>query len=148
MFEVKTILVTTDLSPGSAKAAAPAETLAAKLGAKLILLHVFEPFLPGSGHPVMPIDVDVVNQGSRERATRELEKLAGEHFRSKPETVVLQGSPRTEIVEFARERGVDLIVMATHGRGFVSHAILGSTTERVLRRAPCAVLVVRDEKPE
>jgi nucleotide-binding universal stress UspA family protein len=49
-----------------------------------------------------------------------------------------------EIVRLAEERQADLVVMATHGRGFISHAILGSTAERVLRRAPCPVLIVRE----
>jgi nucleotide-binding universal stress UspA family protein len=50
-----------------------------------------------------------------------------------------------EIVRLAKERGADLIVMATHGHGFFTHAFLGSTTDRVLRRASCPVLVVRDD---
>ena len=48
----------------------------------------------------------------------------------------------------AEERGVDLIVIATHGRGFISHALFGSTTERVVRRALCPVLTVRAHGPE
>jgi nucleotide-binding universal stress UspA family protein len=48
-------------------------------------------------------------------------------------------------VKFAEDNAIDLIVMATHGRGFFSHAILGSTTERVVRRATCPVLTVRDQ---
>jgi nucleotide-binding universal stress UspA family protein len=52
------------------------------------------------------------------------------------------GVPHLEIVRAAEERHADLVVMATHGRGFFSHAFLGSTTERVIRRAPCPVLVV------
>ena len=55
------------------------------------------------------------------------------------------GVSHVELCRLARDRGIDLIVMATHGRGFVSHAIMGSTTERVLRRASCPVLVVRDD---
>lgn len=54
------------------------------------------------------------------------------------------GIPHVEIAHLADECGADVIVMATHGRGFISHALLGSTTERVLRQAPCPVLVVRD----
>ena len=46
------------------------------------------------------------------------------------------GVPHAEIVRLATERNVDVIVMATHGRGFISHAMMGSTTERVLRRPP------------
>jgi nucleotide-binding universal stress UspA family protein len=60
------------------------------------------------------------------------------------EPLVAMGTPHVEIVRLAEEQGADLIVIATHGRGFISHAILGSTAERVLRRSPCPVLVVRD----
>ena len=56
----------------------------------------------------------------------------------------LQEKTRIEL-KSGRELEADLIVMTTHGRGFFSHAILGSTTERVVRRAPCPVLVVREE---
>ena len=64
------------------------------------------------------------------------------------EVTVADGIAHLEIVRIAEERQVDMIVMATHGRGFISHALMGSTTERVLRRAPCPVLVVRDAPAE
>jgi nucleotide-binding universal stress UspA family protein len=60
------------------------------------------------------------------------------------ETRVTSGTPHLEIVRLAQKLKIDLVVMATHGRGFFSHAILGSTTERVIRRVSCPVLVVRD----
>ena len=77
-----------------------------------------------------------------------LAELVDQRFAGRAEVVteVPRGSPHIEIVRLAEERGADLIVMATHGRGFISHAILGSTTERVVRRAPCPVLVIR--RPE
>ena len=70
-----------------------------------------------------------------------------EHFLKhvEAEPLVAFGIPHKEIVDLAGKRSVDLIVMATHGRGFITHALFGSTTERVLRRAPCPVLTVRDQ---
>jgi nucleotide-binding universal stress UspA family protein len=56
---------------------------------------------------------------------------------------VAYGRPFAEIISFAREKQVDLIVMGTHGRGAIAHVLLGSTTEKVVRKAPCAVLTVR-----
>jgi nucleotide-binding universal stress UspA family protein len=53
------------------------------------------------------------------------------------------GTPASAIIEFAGGRGVDLIVMGTHGRGGMSHLLLGSVAERVVRTAPCPVLTVR-----
>ena len=58
------------------------------------------------------------------------------------EVVILQGTVHEEVIRLARERKVDLIVVGMHGHGFLSHALAGSTAERVLHRAPCPVLVV------
>lgn len=64
------------------------------------------------------------------------------------ETESLQrlGTPYKEIIKVAREREVDLIVIATHGHSGLNHFLLGSTAERVVRLAPCPVLVVRQEE--
>jgi nucleotide-binding universal stress UspA family protein len=59
-------------------------------------------------------------------------------------THILHGSPWDQIVEFARDKQVDLIVMGTHGRTGIGHALIGSVAERVLRRAPCPVMVIRE----
>ena len=53
-------------------------------------------------------------------------------------------SPATEIVNYARRNGIDLIVMGTHGRGAIAHLLMGSVAERVVRTAPCPVLTVRN----
>ena len=60
------------------------------------------------------------------------------------ETVVLHGSPSVEIVNLATERHADLVVMGTHGRTGLQHALLGSVAEKVTRKSPCPVLVVRE----
>jgi nucleotide-binding universal stress UspA family protein len=58
------------------------------------------------------------------------------------------GSPTLEIVEMARSLPADLIVISTHGRTGLKHVVLGSVAEHVVRRAPCPVLVVREEEHE
>jgi len=78
-------------------------------------------------------------------ARTELEKLA-EEARARGvnvRQVVVQGKPSAEIVRFAEDEKVDLIVLGTHGKGMLDHALFGSTTERVIRRAPCPVLSCR-----
>ena len=64
------------------------------------------------------------------------------------EIVMSEGAPFSEIVRAAREHGSDLIVIATHGRTGLKHALLGSVTEKVVRKAPCAVLTIRDAEQE
>jgi nucleotide-binding universal stress UspA family protein len=62
------------------------------------------------------------------------------------DTEILFGKPFVEILKFAKEENADLIVMATHGRGAISHLLMGSTAEKVVRKAPCPVLTVKHPK--
>jgi universal stress protein A len=55
------------------------------------------------------------------------------------------GSPFQEIVRYAVEQAIDLIVIGTHGRGPIGHMLLGSVAEKVVRKAPCPVLTVREQ---
>jgi nucleotide-binding universal stress UspA family protein len=78
-------------------------------------------------------------------AKTELAKLAGE-AKEKGVAVtelVAQGKPSAEIIRYAADHEVDMIVLGTHGKGMLDQALFGSTTERVVRRAPCPVLTVR-----
>ena len=59
------------------------------------------------------------------------------------EGVILSGNPSAEIVKFAEEETIDLIVMATHGRSGVEHLLMGSVAEKVLRKSPCPVMTVK-----
>ena len=61
---------------------------------------------------------------------------------------IARGEPFVNIVRYARDNEIDLIVMGTHGRGAVKHMLLGSVAEKVLRKAPCPVLTVRDPEQE
>jgi nucleotide-binding universal stress UspA family protein len=146
MTDLRTILVTTDLSETSKKAFPMARMLAGKFGSKIVLVHVDD--LSASlflGYTeFVAVEVNAIVERQRQDARRQVERLAADELGGGVEPRVAIGTPHLEIVRLAEEIGADLIVMATHGRGFVSHAILGSTTERVVRRAPCPVLVVRE----
>ena len=75
-----------------------------------------------------------------------MEKFGAEHLSGmkKPAiTHVAYGRPFAEIIAYAREHAIDLIVMGTHGRGAIAHVLLGSTTEKVVRKSPCPVLTIR-----
>jgi nucleotide-binding universal stress UspA family protein len=148
MKDLKTILLTTDLSDVSKKAVEAAATLARKFDAKIIVVHVGDLIPPHMEQYWAPGDLVTIKNEAFERARAELADFAAQNlWDSIPvELVVPLGVPHVEIVSLAEKRGVDLIVMAPHGRGFVSHWIMGSTTGRVLRHAPCPVLVVRDKE--
>jgi len=83
-------------------------------------------------------------------AQRRLEEAVPqvERDRQATELVACVGEPHREIVRFADERGIDLIVMGTHGRGGMAHLLLGSVAEQVVRTAPCPVLTVRHPERE
>jgi len=145
VYEIRTILLTTDFSDTSLKALDPARALAGRFGSRIALVYVEEDRLPPLVVEYMAVGVEDVLHQQVDRAKVRLEEFAREHFAGVEgvEPIVAVGTPHVEIVRLAEEKKVDLIVMATHGRGFISHAILGSTAERVMRRAPCPVLIVR-----
>jgi nucleotide-binding universal stress UspA family protein len=62
------------------------------------------------------------------------------------ETQVMRGVPYEEILKFSRDKGIDLIIMGTHGRSGLDRVIFGSTAEKVVRNAECPVLTVRSQK--
>ncbi len=96
--------------------------------------------------PVAPAIDDLV-RGAEMR----MERLATTHLadlESRLTTSVCAGRPFAEIIGYARRESIDLIVMATHGRGAIAHVLLGSTTEKVVRKAPCAVMTIRNVAEE
>jgi nucleotide-binding universal stress UspA family protein len=144
MSAFETILLTTDFSALSRRAVGPALSIAERFDSKVLVLYVVEDRLPPFVDEYTGISMEEILQAHTDRARREMERFVDQNLpgRDGVETLVVAGMPSTEVVRVAEERGVGLIVMATHGRGFVSHALFGSTTERVLRRSPCPVLTV------
>lgn len=145
MTQFRTILLTTDFSKTSLGAVEPARLLARTFGARVIVAHVGATLVPDFQVQSYAVDLEEIQKAANAAARRELERFAAAHFPGEEVELALPiGIPHVEIVRLAEERGADLIVMGTHGRGFISHAILGSTTERVLRHAPCPVLAIRN----
>ena len=145
--EINRTLVTTDFSETSQTAFSLARQVAAKFDTEIVLLHVLDAKLPPLILEPSGVSAGESEQQRVEGAAAQLEEFAA-LLGNDVETTVTTGIPHAGIVKFAEDNAIDLIVMATHGRGFISHAILGSTTERVVRRAPCPVLTVRDTSPE
>jgi nucleotide-binding universal stress UspA family protein len=138
------ILVPVDFSDSSQVAMSKACDLARDFDAEVHLLHVVE-FVSAVHHPMTqlgPLHQQVLFQ-LKAAATEELQKLPPTEFGPKRVVrAVRTGHPTSEIAAYAREKGMDLIVMGTHGRTGVSHFMLGSVAERVVRVAHCPVLVV------
>lgn len=147
----KHILFCTDFSAYAAAAFGTAVDLAARYGAALSILHVFQE--PGE---VAEFEVSS-NSGTdwpREAhlaATDRESKLAA--LKAEAERTVgavsvklLRGKPQLEIARYAREIGADLAVISSHGLSGIEHALFGGTAEKIVREIPCAVLVVKPAK--
>jgi len=141
--ELKRILLPTDFSAESAQAFPYAVWFARQFGASITLVYVVPTTLPAElSH------IGIVLE--EKRLAKEAETtLAKVRDRELPvdvavENIVLSGGPYYEICKTAGALGIDLIVMSTHGHTGLKHALLGSTTERVVRDAPCPVLTVRE----
>jgi nucleotide-binding universal stress UspA family protein len=145
----KRICCPIDFSDASRAAMEMAADLSRRFGADLVLLHAYP--VPGYTFP----DGSVVAspkmlQDLAEGAQRHLEEWRGEAERlgaPRVATAKSAGDAAKEIVSFARDEGVDLLVLGTHGRSGLEHALMGSITERVLRKAHCPVLTVRPPAP-
>jgi nucleotide-binding universal stress UspA family protein len=139
----RTIVVPTDLSEPSRQAVRHAAELVERVGGRIVLVHVVEDRLPAMILAHTNQSEQEILDRHREAARRSIATVARELLpRSPVECVVRQGASHQQIVALAREIGADLIVMGMHGHGFLTHALAGSTTERVLHHAPCPVLVV------
>jgi universal stress protein A len=141
ILKLKRILVPIDFSKISQKALEYAVPLAKQFEAKITLLHAFEPppypmvFPMCEGFPIEPLE-------------KELNALAKKSIEPQflKEVIVRVGAAFEVITNLARDCEADLIVITTHGHTGLKHVFLGSTAERVVRHAPCPVLVVRQRE--
>jgi len=150
---LRKLLVPTDFSANSKKALIYAVRLAQRNNSSLILFHVFEPpefvrQLPQDysyeSNEEMRKLFDAASRRSEERLVKLSRDVQGSNV--KIETSQCLGTPYEEIVKFAKEKEVDLIVIATHGYTGLKHFLLGSTAERVVNVSPCPVLIVREKE--
>jgi universal stress protein A len=140
---LKRILVPFDFSSGADHALQHAVNYARRFKAGLTLVHIVHlPYLGIGFGPGEGLDIEDRLVGD---ATAQLAAIAARLERKgvPAGTVVRIGHPVRDVVDVARREGADMIVMGTHGRTGLKHALLGSVAEGVLRHAPCTVLVVR-----
>jgi nucleotide-binding universal stress UspA family protein len=146
MIKIKNILFPTDFSDFSNYAASFAVAFACDYGAKLHILHVVETqyditeSVPAHSAPLEEsqsrVDELALDE-LREASTPDLLK------RLSYDVTCTEGKPFVEIVTIAKDREIDMIVMGTHGRSALMAAMMGSTAEKVVRKAPCPVFTVR-----
>jgi len=146
MITLKKIMVPTDFSEQSDRVVRYGTELASRFGAELHLLHAVEavPIMYGEGAygpPENEAELEAV-------AARHLEEVNVEADNVDVVRKVVHGHPFVEIVRYAKEHDIGLIVIGTHGRGAIAHMLLGSVAEKVVRKAPCPVLTVRQEGHE
>jgi nucleotide-binding universal stress UspA family protein len=136
MIRIRKILYSTDFSPYSNQAYFHAIALAEKHQASLTILYVY---VPGVSVP------GLAGNGAPDRRywQEQLEQIRPVDPTIPVHHVLLEGDPAAEIVRYAHDAGMDLIVMGTHGRTGLERLLMGSVAEKVMRESPCSVMVVK-----
>ncbi len=145
MKTMRRVLVPIDFSDYSKHALRYASEFAKTFEAKMYLIYVFEPIYTGIEVEFMNGQADIENDIQR-LALKELKKLTEIEIGSDVETEILfkVGKPFVKINETASENDIDLIIISTHGQTGIKHILFGSTAEKVVRKAPCPVLTLRE----
>lgn len=143
--EVRSILVPIDFSEHSRKALQYAIPFAEQFKASIDLLYVVEPTVYPADFSFGQVAFPSVEDELRQRGSQELELLIEKEIgkRVRARAVVRTGKAFNEIDQYAKDESTDLIIIATHGHSGMEHVLFGSTAEKVVRYAPCPVLVVR-----
>ena len=152
MIALKKILVPTDFGEAADAALTYARALARNFGASIDVLHVAEDMsarmFAGEVFVAIPATLQKdIEEMARKQLDERLIDNDPEPLPTRP-IVVTSNAPAPTIVNYARETGIDLIVMGTHGRSAMTHLLMGSVAERVVRLAGCPVLVVRHPEHE
>lgn len=144
--KINKILVPIDFSDYSKAALRYAVNFAKLFNAEIILIYVVEPVIYPPDFSMGQIAIPTVTTEFDDRAKEELKKLAKNEIPSQTnvQTILKTGKPFVEIIDTAAELDVDMIIIATHGHSGVEHILFGSTAEKVVRKAPCPVLTIRE----
>ena len=152
MIALKKILVPTDFGEAADAALNYARALARNFDASIDVLHVAEDvstrMLAGEMYVAVPQTLqNDVEEAARKQLDARLIDNDPSPLPVRP-VLIVSNAPAVSIVNYAKETGTNLIVMGTHGRGPMAHLFMGSVAERVVRLAPCPVLVVRHPEHE
>jgi nucleotide-binding universal stress UspA family protein len=148
---IKKIAFCTDFSENSNEAFELAVDLTGKYQGRLFMVHVVPPLVFPS-----PVMEEFISEQASLQFYKDALRWATEQIESvylnklgntlQAEVRVLSGHPASEILNFLEQEGMDLVVMGTHGLAGLAHFFLGSTAEKVVRRASCSVLTVHPKK--
>lgn len=143
---IKKVLVPIDFSDYSKSALRYAVNFAKSFNAEILLIYVVEPIIYPPDFSMGQIAMPTINTDWDNRAKEELDKLAKNEITNNGnvKTIIKTGKPFAEIIETAKEEDIDLIIIATHGHSGVEYILFGSTAEKVVRKAPCPVLTLRE----
>ncbi len=147
MIRINRLLVPIDFSEFSTQALRYGQELCETFGAELHLLHTLEVHVSNTPQFAFGLALPDRFQESTEQVIRRMNELAAGAWAENKKVVreTAHGSPTVEIVNYAKVHDIDIIVIGTHGRTGLSHVLMGSVAEYVVRQAPCPVLVVRTE---
>ncbi len=142
--EIKNILFPTDFGAAVQASAPYAADLARRYGAKVYVMHVLYDLSADAWGYGTHFDTDTLYEDMKNSAKTELDALVEKFFSGIETEIKLElGTPYEDIIWFADEKDIDLIVIGSHGRKGLGRVLFGSTAMRVVKNAPCAVLTVR-----
>ncbi|MBV6511655.1 MAG: TRAP-T-associated universal stress protein TeaD [Ignavibacteriaceae bacterium] len=143
--KIDKILVPVDFSDYSIAALKYSTEFALVFGAELVVAYVLEPMMYPPDLTVGQIPLPPYEAEVSDKAKTELEKLVEPYQNNvRITTIVRAGKPFLEIVDLAKETDADLIIISSHGRTGMEHLLFGGTSEKVIRKAPCPVLTLRN----
>ncbi len=145
VIHLRSILVPIDFSEHSKNALKYAIPFARQFNASLELMYIVEPTIYPADFSFGQVGFPNVEEELRKRGADELDALIKSEIAGQVEATrtIRTGRPFYEIDQYAKEKNIDLIIIATHGHSGMEHILFGSTAEKVVRSAPCPVLVVR-----
>ncbi len=150
MIKIERILFPTDFSACSKHALKYALDFSMERSAKLYILHVIPKINVSAGLGTLNTPLSRIYDEMGREAKKNISHLIPRRFleKIKVETIIVKGEPFVEIIKAAKKYDIDLITIATHGRTGVSRMLIGSTAEKVVRKAPCPVLCVKHPEHE
>ena len=150
MIVLKKILVATDFSEAADAALSYGRALARAFGARLLVIHVVDDMYLRLGGDAYAAVLPELQQDVERQARERLDELVRDNDPTPLaiDLIIREGATANEIVKYAKDADIDLVVVGTHGRGAVAKLLMGSVAERVVRTADCPVLTVRHPEHE